>query len=302
MGIFDLFGKGNQEKVEVAQGIFLSKRLAEHWPQLEATLMPHIRVHATPAHHLPYEQSKFGGPTLLPKDFPYPTDSEGAKMFPLAQLNFAEIQPLEGYPTKGWLQFYISTNDDYGIQFSRRALQKNFRVLYFEDVDMDNIRTDFDFILQERMHEKSPVSMQHELRFTKEESYVGVYDIRFKKTFGMDARAFAAGFGKRLSGTIHEELFMQFPNTGHKIGGYAYFADEDPRGNSEYQQDIPRLEEYLLLLQIDSVSEDTIMWGNHGVCNFFIHPDQLLQKDFSSVAYNWDTQNEETGDEPADLD
>ncbi|MDN5490601.1 MAG: DUF1963 domain-containing protein, partial [Acinetobacter sp.] len=31
-----------------------------------------------------------------------------------------------------------------------------------------------------------------------------------------------------------------------------------------------------------------IMWGDSGVGNFFIHPDDLEKRDFSKVVYNWD--------------
>ena len=31
-----------------------------------------------------------------------------------------------------------------------------------------------------------------------------------------------------------------------------------------------------------------IMWGDVGVANFFIRPEDLKNKDFSKVLYNWD--------------
>ena len=83
---------------------------------------------------------------------------------------------------------------------------------------------------------------------------------------------------------IAEELedlsFESFPTNGHKIGGYAYFTQQDPRiGNDKFK-------DYILLLQIDT--DDQIMWGDSGVANFFIHPADLARKDFSKVMYNWD--------------
>jgi uncharacterized protein YwqG len=30
------------------------------------------------------------------------------------------------------------------------------------------------------------------------------------------------------------------------------------------------------------------MWGDMGVGNFFIHPDDLAKKDFSKIFYTWD--------------
>ena len=35
-------------------------------------------------------------------------------------------------------------------------------------------------------------------------------------------------------------------------------------------------------------SDGEIMWGDYGVANFFIHPDDLAKKDFPKVLYNWD--------------
>lgn len=296
MGILDLFNR----KTEVSPGIQLSRKLAPYWPQLQTTLLPYIKIEATPAAHLSPAQSKFGGAPLLPAHIPWPTDSNGKRMFPLAQINFAEVPQLEGFPTQGWLQFYISTNDNFGIDFMHRTSQKDFRVLYFKEIDQANVHTDFDFINQEKMYDNAPVAVQHALHFSSAQGYVGAQDIRFKKAFGMSAKRLAESMA---SPNILEELHAQFPAYGHKVGGYAYFGDRDPRGDRTYQQYIPGFDEYILLLQIASVPNSQseapdIMWANNGVGNFFIHPDHLRQLDFSSVAYNWDSQKEEDIDDP----
>ena len=228
-------------------------------------------------------------------------------MFPLAQLNFQEIPVLHGFPPKGWLQFYISTNDNFGIDFQHRTLQKNFRVLYFENIDENNIHTNFDFIEKESMYDYSPVSVQHALSFSMAEEYAGAHDIRFRQTIGMSAKKLAATF-RSSSARILSELYQQLNSNGHKIGGYAYFGDRDPRADKKYQEEIPNFDEYILLLQIASVPPATddaapdIMWANYGVGNFFIHPDHLRKRDFSSVAYNWDSQKEAHIHDPHDED
>lgn len=43
----------------------------------------------------------------------------------------------------------------------------------------------------------------------------------------------------------------------------------------------------LIVLQIDSIGEP-ILWGDAGVGNFFISKEDLINKDFSRVLYNWD--------------
>ena len=47
-----------------------------------------------------------------------------------------------------------------------------------------------------------------------------------------------------------------------------------------------------LLLQIDSMDDEKgnvqTIWGDAGVCNFFINKDKLKNLDFSDILYNWD--------------
>ena len=66
---------------------------------------------------------------------------------------------------------------------------------------------------------------------------------------------------------------------GHKIGGYAFFTQEDPR----YE-----MGEYELLFQLDSDQNINCQWGDMGVANFFIKKEDLIKKDFSEVLFNWD--------------
>jgi uncharacterized protein YwqG len=265
-------------KTEVAPGILLTKPLADRWPQLAKSRLPYVQIEAIPAPLLPLDVSKFGGGFLLPEHIPYPTDSRGERMFPLAQLNFAEIPRLEGFPEKGWLQFYTSTNDIFGLDFEAPASQKDFRVLYFEEVDENRLHINTK--PTEEMYEHSPIIMQHALTFSLQDDYMGMADIRFEKQFGKDVDSFIEEFGEQ-SGDVYNELAETFSGQGHKIGGYAFFTQSDPRYIHQQFKD------HILLLQIDSIG-DHIMWGDSGVANFFIHPDKLRAKDFSDVMYNWD--------------
>jgi uncharacterized protein YwqG len=77
---------------------------------------------------------------------------------------------------------------------------------------------------------------------------------------------------------LDDYVWDNFESNGHKIGGYAFFTQTDPRHDEK--------EDYILLLQIDSDKE--IIWGDIGVANFFIRPADLAKKDFTQVLYNWD--------------
>ena len=88
-----------------------------------------------------------------------------------------------------------------------------------------------------------------------------------------------------LDDDLIDKLFDAGLGTGSKLGGYAYFTQEDPRG---YER--PG-EEWVLLFQMDTSDEEDgvwIMWGDCGVGNFFIEPARLAAGDFSRVWYNWD--------------
>ena len=85
----------------------------------------------------------------------------------------------------------------------------------------------------------------------------------------------------------HDDDFIDGLNTGgHKLGGYPCFTQCDPRENSaEYSK-------YdTLLLQIDSDYSNggtKVMFGDSGVCNFFIPGEKLKNRDFSDILYTWD--------------
>jgi uncharacterized protein YwqG len=65
----------------------------------------------------------------------------------------------------------------------------------------------------------------------------------------------------------------------------SFLPKSDPR---QYNANI---QDYILLFQLDSEdAENEIMWGDSGVGNFFIHPEDLKKRDFSKVLYNWDTK------------
>ena len=71
-----------------------------------------------------------------------------------------------------------------------------------------------------------------------------------------------------------------FYSIGHKIGGYAYFTQSDPREYDENKIDD------LLVLQIDS--DDEIMFGDSGVMNVFLNANDLKTSDFTKAYFNWD--------------
>ncbi len=252
--------------------------------QLELTLQPYVQITAKPG-KTQLTQSKFLGLPYLPTEQQYPRDIDGTPMILLAQLNFSEIPCLPDYPDRGILQFFISAHDElYGADlenFASMQAQKRFSVRYFEQiVDESDWTHDFEFLRPQFANEELilPAEWECELSFKAKEGLVSPSDHRFEKTLGRD---FFERFGVEQE-ECQESYWQTCSAQGHKIGGYAFFTQTDPRHHA------PAEEDWILLLQIDSDDAAGIMWGDLGVGNFFIPRNNLRQRDFSKVLYNWD--------------
>ncbi|KOM88315.1 DUF1963 domain-containing protein [Clostridium botulinum] len=70
----------------------------------------------------------------------------------------------------------------------------------------------------------------------------------------------------------------EFDGAGSRIGGYPYFVQSESEHYKEHN---------ILLLQLDIEDECGIMFGDSGNCNFFISEEDLKNRDFSNVKYDW---------------
>jgi uncharacterized protein YwqG len=126
------------------------------------------------------------------------------------------------------------------------------------------------------------------LNFILSKEGITASDYRFEKIFTEEYNKY---FSDNKISELYEleddiyELLDEYNSGGHKIGGYPFFTQEDPR-------DYKNLNEFdTVLLQIDSEFDEIdtdIMWGDSGVCNFLINSQDLKNKDFSKIIYNWD--------------
>ncbi|MNU35949.1 hypothetical protein D3C71_245570 [compost metagenome] len=243
--------------------------LNEFKTQLEKYKLETIKISATPLENgesLQISDSKFLGKPYLPKEMEYPKDKENKPMVLWTQINFADVPVLDGYPDQGILQFFVSAEwfdmDDYKVVFHDKITQE--------------FQTDFSFLTGE-MYEESPIYREHKLDFSKKIEYGSSEDFRFDMKFN-DKDYW--DFQETLTKNQTEEIEKIIDGTGHKIGGYAYFTQVDIRDcNKNLKQD-------LLLLQIDT--DDEIMFGDSGVANFFINPEDLKNKRFEKAWFNWD--------------
>jgi len=258
------------------------------WPQIQALLeinaLPSVKITLSDESPKLPSQSRFGGKPYWPVNKPYPVDKNGNALGFVAQINFAELpEKLENYPGDGLLQFFIANDDLYGLEFldEQNTLEKylkkkkNFSVIYHSEIStsVDAFSNDIEHALQNDM---SPYSGESGITFSLSSDMASPVDYRFDKLI--------KSLGE-LNDETEEyayETLMKSPD--HKIGGYASFTQEDPRGY--FAPD----DNWLLLLQIDTDSNENIdiMWGDAGIANFFILPGDLKSLNFNNVWYNWD--------------
>jgi uncharacterized protein YwqG len=244
--------------------------------RLLTTQIDFVRARAAVNPHLKPWQSKVGGLPYWPKGQAWPTSPDGLELFFLAQINFSEIPALTPFPSSGLVQFFINNDDLYGMDFDDGEVQDTFRVLFYDNpsTEMSQLQSKIDL---ERDYDCLPHRPEesYQLTFSLEQEVVPVTDVKFGQVFGGD---FWQQFGEQ-EWQLMEDFGKKVRSDGHKLGGYAYFTQDDPRLSHDPM---------LLLLQLDSDELMDLMWGDMGVGHFFIRESDLLRRDFSRVLYDWD--------------
>lgn len=254
-----------------------------------STLRPSIEITATPAGSLPVPVSKFGGTPYLPSGEPAPQGSEAPLAF-LAQIRLEDLPDNSFLPGAGLLQFWIGRDDLYGAELDAPRTG-DFTVIHYPSVDEsvceEDVLARYSAPLLLDDDEMSPFETKDALAlsFTMTNQPLGMYDQGFEEVFAGLWRKHLPGedLGEgswELPYDVFELLHDRFSGAGHRLGGYPCFAQTDPRKNGRLEK------EAVLLLQVDS--DDNILWGDVGVANFFILPQELAAGDFSRVAYTWD--------------
>ena len=251
-----------------------------------ATQREMIRIKLSLSDSLALTDSKFGGMPYVPKGGSLPTSVEGKPLFMLAQINCEQLPENNIYPKKGLLQFWIADTEDYlfGLDFDNPCSNDFKRVLYYptigEALPIDNFIEDYVF---DNDNLPFDADLQFALHFTKEIETFSVTEYSAQKLFIEKWNETFSDKIEYLYQLPDEANFIRdLDSTGHKIGGYPYFTQDDPRKKNDPHT--------LLLLQIDSddIEDVEIIWGDCGVANFFINPEDLAKCQFDDVMYNWD--------------
>ena len=241
--------------------------------------------------------SKFGGIPYLPKDFDVPCDSSSnqEQFALLAQINCTELPENNLYPKVGIVQFWIGRDDLMG-------LEDDYKVVYFEDIDntitKEEVLTKYKPLDPNNYDQYTPfdpTNAEFGLTFEKGISTITVADYRFEDIIINAIHELypdeeVSKLYSDLGEDVHEYLYTSVKGLKHAIGGYPNFTQYDPRGyNSEEGEQSPY---DIMLLQVESEwkkdNDVEIIWGDCGVGNIFISEENLKNRNFDDVLYNWD--------------
>ncbi|MFI3202089.1 MAG: YwqG family protein [Eubacteriales bacterium] len=239
--------------------------------------------------------SKFGGTPYVPRSVnSIPTTRKGTFLTLLAQFNLLQL-PKNIFPAnQGILQFFIDGDDDIsGADFDNWANNDGFRVLFYSAIEEDYLTChEVKALYQDYKPEYLPITEgEWGIAFTEKVEGLAYTDYRFDDIFISKWNELyqdnpISYLYDDLPDELCTQLFDAIHGFDHKLLGYPAFTQNDPR---EYDKEY---REYELLFQMDSESGKElsydIMWGDSGICNFFIRPDDLVKLDFSKVGYNWD--------------
>lgn len=242
--------------------------------------------------------SKLGGIPYWDIEKEYPVDSQGKKLMLLAQINLEQYDFGQRLPGKGMLQFFTGLDDVFGMDFDEQDKPDTFRVIYHETIN-DTITKEAVMSLgvptnlEEILEEYTPVTKEYALEFTKKEVYLGECDYRFEPLFREIAKEIGIDLQEEenlynlMDDEVYEQMIEELSNTGHWLLGYPFFTQTDPR---QYNEKYSYYDTVLFQLDSDYDKEngDLVLWGDCGVGNFFINSEDLKNRKFDKILYNWD--------------
>ena len=230
--------------------------------KIEATYRPTNILRYTPAKTKPWE-SKLGGVPYLTSIDNYPKDADGEPMMLLAQIDLSEMPPLPHFPEKGLLQFYIVNDEDYGYDLP-------CRVVYIEHFSTNEEELLTEHPYSEDMDE-DVLPYEKECRIHFEQDIMPISSTN---------DSFDELIGDVTDKNDREELYSLLYSAESRMGGYPDFVQNPVESYESGEKGV-------LLLQLDCDDEAGLMFGDSGNCQFFISEEDLKQKDFSDVCYDW---------------
>lgn len=224
-------------------------------------------------------KSKLGGVPYWPESL---KDKYPSNAVLYAQINFAELPHLDGYPSKGILQFFTDgwiwdgPSNKYSTQYT----------FYHENIDTTTPQMEIKDTTCNMSDDEAPFtgvfyfdSSKLTMMCMQEDDdrpgcdFNEIMNPLIKKYLGLDVK-YLFYLPTKHYRYLSEKIYNY--GWGNRIGGYPNFTQADA-SDETYNT---------LLFQVDSGGE--IMWGDCGISNIFINNIALSKNDFSNLYYTWD--------------
>lgn len=263
-----LFGKEDP----AARAERQARLLAPHRDKIKEAELPYIAIDVRAEAPADAAGSQIGGLAWWPASRAYPAKANGRPLYLLAQINFAEMPPLDPFPRTGLLQLFISDEDDFGMGTSSADGSSGFCCVYHPDLTGD-VLSDFTFLTAQRVTDYFALVKPLQARaltLRADRMPPDTFDYRFAQLLpDLDADEAAC-----------EAYIDSQRATPLRMGGYSSFTQSDPREDPDWKDGT-----FLLFM---AGTTDGLMWGDAGIANFFIDEDDLRRRDFSRVSFYWD--------------
>ncbi|WP_293775969.1 YwqG family protein [uncultured Corynebacterium sp.] len=282
--------------------------------------------------------SKLCGTPYLPEHAQYP-EYDDEPMFFIAQFNFAELEPLPGFPKSGLLQLFVPGEYGWGMELCDKYVATGERAStpfarYLEDLSAPHVGEVPEEVedsgehpaeepleattIDGKLSELSVIENAHEFGRTafwnndlrallrRGEDLVDVHtygwDIITRRVIDGEttieatklpgdtkdgqkemfdeivARVEAEGFSVDPTAEESEErVNLEDGQCEVRLGGYATYWNPSK---------LPIGDEHITLATVDNGG--TFEWGDGGIGNFYIHPEDLAARNFDKVLFDWD--------------
>lgn len=261
---------------------FESAGLEHHWKRFEGLLRDEVRMstRGVPEAEIKLGQSKIGGHPDLPRDQSWFSEDNGKSLSFVAQINLSETKPFDvsdHLPQRGILYFFYSAEQE-AWGFDPKDKDK-FKVFYFDGDTTQLERLEVPTDLPEHaLFRSCKVSFTSAVSLPswESDSLNGIFTAEEQDTYmeltNEGQMTKLLGYADNIQGTMEEEC--QMVTNGLYAGDASGY--NDPRAE-ELRKDADK---WILLFQLGSIDEASMMWGDLGRLYFWIKREDLESRKF----------------------
>lgn len=243
---------------------------------------PAVELTPTPSMMVALEGSRLGGPAWLAEGESWPRDPAGVPLEFLAQLACTDCASLSGYPSGGFIQFFVGRDDLFGMNLDElpngsalvRWCDPSSSGGFHTPPELEEVGgvpfSDFSPFLDPSLRAAGIA-----LRATPFEDWI---DQSVKDMEEYVYRLYQEYDIKQLENYIESEEVAR--PLRHQTGGYPSFTQSDIR----YQAELSNLDHVLLRL----TSDEVVQWGDVGEAVFMLREADLLAKNLGATVFSWD--------------